>query len=73
MTKTIEPSIIPPQRGVAILGVGNMEGMEGKEQAQTFARACVPPAARPPPAHLEIPKSGFLGEKKRPCEATPHT
>ena len=40
--------MVPPQRGVAILGVGNIEGMLGKQQAQTCAHTCVPPAARPP-------------------------
>ena len=45
-------TLVPPQRGVAILGVGNIEGMLGKQQAQTCAHTCVPPAAaaRPPAA-----------------------
>ena len=40
-------NLVPLQRGVAILGVGNMERMWGKQQAQTCARMR---ASRPPPA-----------------------
>ena len=62
--------MFPPQRGVAILGVGNIEGMWGNQQAQTCARACVlPPAARPPfLAHFwtKNAQNRHFGGKKTP-------